>query len=294
MAVQSMAVVLVLCACGYLLAAEDQAVEPNKAMGQSTATADVELLGFRECMPVLFADKKEKMRMIRDSMPKWGYVKDREQYQRNIFAVAQNLFSEYEAYTLRILKLAEKAKADTNNEKLQEEIKAQTKEIHRIRGKWLLETIKHLELLSKEHADFTKIDSVHSLLGEALWWSGKDKEALKVLRDLIKKYPKSKELPRAYMFFGEYYLKKGEPDKAREAFGKASVVKGHDCAPCAAYRTGHCHRLSGDTGKAVEWFEKAALLAGKGSPVRAFSERALRLFKDMAPAGKKTEAPGKD
>jgi len=61
-------------------------------------------------------------------------------------------------------------------------------------------------------------------------------------------------------------------------FTKSTIApeNDHDCAPCAAYRIGCSHQLAGDTDKAIEWFEKAVSIAGKGSTVWAFSGRSMR------------------
>ena len=259
---------------------------------KADAAPALELLGFRECMPFLFADKKEKLKEIRKNQVKVKWQTNRILPNKNnnitsLFTLAQVYVSEYEKYVLRSLKLKEKAEADPENELLQKEIEHQRNTIDGIGQNWLSKAIKVLKQFSTIFPDDAKIDGARSLLGEALWWSGEEKEALEALRNLVKNYPKSKELPRAYMFFGEYYLKKGDLNKAREAFSKAALDKGHDCVPCAAYRIGHCHGLSGDTEKALDWFENAVSNAGVGSAVRAFSGRSMRSAQGMVqvPAG---------
>ena len=123
--------------------------------------------------------------------------------------------------------------------------------------KYLAESIKVFTKLIQDHSAYPNLDEAYLVMGEALWASGRDKQALKIFKMFIKLYPKNPESTRAFMFFAEFFFKKQDYKKALMMFQKAESFGASEYSYCLCHRVAYCHYKLGNTQQAIEWLNKA-------------------------------------
>jgi tetratricopeptide (TPR) repeat protein len=123
--------------------------------------------------------------------------------------------------------------------------------------KYLDQAIKVLKKMIPAHPRYEKSEEIYLLLAEVLWAAHSDKEALKVLKMFIRKFPTSPDIPRAYIFFGEFFFKEKQYDRASKMYQKADSFGPSDYSYCLSHRIAYCHYKLGNTQLAIEWLNKA-------------------------------------
>jgi TolA-binding protein len=116
----------------------------------------------------------------------------------------------------------------------------------------------------KEYPSFERTDEVLFFLGQFLMEDGQDKKALVAYNGLIKKYPKSKFLPDAWLAFGEYYFnnskgKRPELERALEAYKRAAEFTDSQVYAYALYKQGWCYFNMADYTSAKDKFKTVVL-----------------------------------
>ncbi|HVE82177.1 MAG TPA: tetratricopeptide repeat protein [Myxococcales bacterium] len=132
--------------------------------------------------------------------------------------------------------------------------------------------------IAQKYRDYERSDEVLYFLGHAFLESKSDQEqkkALVVFERLIKKYPKSKYVPDAYLAFGEYYFGRsktkadlGQIQKALEAYKAAAGFPENQVYAFALYKQGWCHFLLNDFQASMDKFKTVILMGelnGAGS-----------------------------
>src|SRR4051812_26937652 len=132
--------------------------------------------------------------------------------------------------------------------------------------------------IAQKYRDYERTDEVLYFLGHAFLESKNDqdqKKAMVAFERLIKKYPKSKYVPDAWLAFGEYYFQKSKTkadlaqiQKALEAYKAAANFPENQVYAFAIYKQGWCHFLLNDFQNAMDKFKTVILLGelnGAGS-----------------------------
>lgn len=132
--------------------------------------------------------------------------------------------------------------------------------------------------IAQKYRDYERTDEVLYFLGHAFLESKSDqdqKKAMVAFERLIKKYPKSRYVPDAWLAFGEYYFTKsktkadlGQIQKALEAYKAASNYPENQVYAFAIYKQGWCHFLLNDFQNAMDKFKTVILMGelnGAGS-----------------------------
>ncbi|WP_224246232.1 tetratricopeptide repeat protein [Hyalangium gracile] len=116
----------------------------------------------------------------------------------------------------------------------------------------------------QEYPNFDRSDEVLFFLGQFLMEDGQDKKALVVYERLVKKYPKSKFVPDAWLAFGEYYFnnskgKRPELERALEAYKRAAEYTDSQVYAYALYKQGWCYFNMADYPAAKDKFKTVVL-----------------------------------
>jgi TolA-binding protein len=116
----------------------------------------------------------------------------------------------------------------------------------------------------QEYPNFERSDEVLFFLGQFLMEDGQDKKALVVYERLVKKYPKSKFLPDAWLAFGEYYFnnskgKRPELERALESYKRAAEFTESQVYAYALYKQGWCYFNMADYPAAKDKFKTVVL-----------------------------------
>ncbi len=116
----------------------------------------------------------------------------------------------------------------------------------------------------QEYPNFERSDEVLFFLGHFLMEDGQDKKALVVYERLVKKYPKSKYLPDAWLAFGEYYFnnskgKRPELERALESYKRAAEFTDSQVYAYALYKQGWCYFNLTDFAAAKDKFKTVVL-----------------------------------
>jgi tetratricopeptide (TPR) repeat protein len=124
--------------------------------------------------------------------------------------------------------------------------------------------------IAQKYRDYERTDEVLYFLGHAFLESKNDqdqKKAMVAFERLIKKYPKSKYVPDAWLAFGEYYFTKsktkadlGQIQKALEAYKAAANFPENQVYAFAIYKQGWCHFLLNDFQNAMDKFKTVILM----------------------------------
>ena len=93
---------------------------------------------------------------------------------------------------------------------------------------------------------------------------GQDRKALVAYERLVKKYPKSKYMPDAWLAFGEYYFnnskgKRPDLEKALEAYKRAAEFPESQVYAYALYKQGWCYFNLADYQAAKDKFKTVVL-----------------------------------
>ncbi len=119
----------------------------------------------------------------------------------------------------------------------------------------------------REYPDFERTDEVLFFLGTFLMEDGQDRKALVAFKRLVEKYPQSRYIPDAWLAFGEYYFnnskgKRGNLEKALEAYKRAAAFPDSQVYAFALYKQGWCYfNLSDYPNAKDKW--KAVVLYGE-------------------------------
>ena len=135
---------------------------------------------------------------------------------------------------------------------------------------YLVQAVKVMQKLIQGHPGYNLVGDAylliaeaHLILGEAIWSSGREKEALKIFKVFIRYYPKNPESIRAYMFFAEFFFKSQKYKRALTMFQKAESFGKSEYSYCLSHRIATCYHQLGQTNEAIEWLNKANELRKK-------------------------------
>jgi len=124
--------------------------------------------------------------------------------------------------------------------------------------------------IAQKYRDYERSDEVLYFLGHAFLESKNDqdqKKAMVAFERLIKKYPKSRYVPDAWLAFGEYYFTKSKTkadlaqiQKALEAYKQAASYPENQVYAFALYKQGWCYFLLNDFQNAMDKFKTVILM----------------------------------
>ena len=130
--------------------------------------------------------------------------------------------------------------------------------------------------IAQKYRDYERTDEVLYFLGHAFLESKNDqdqKKAMVAFERLIKKYPKSRYVPDAWLAFGEYYFTRSKTkadlaqvQKALEAYKAASNFPENQVYAFAIYKQGWCHFLLNDFQNAMDKFKTVILMGELNGP----------------------------
>jgi tetratricopeptide (TPR) repeat protein len=126
------------------------------------------------------------------------------------------------------------------------------------------------------YPSFERTDEVLFFLGQFLMEDGQDRKALVAYERLVKKYPKSRYLPDAWLAFGDYFFnnskgKRTELERALEAYKRAAEFTESQVYAYALYKQGWCFFNMADYAAAKDKFKSVVLygeLAGAAGTER--------------------------
>ncbi|MCX7944684.1 MAG: tetratricopeptide repeat protein [Deltaproteobacteria bacterium] len=119
------------------------------------------------------------------------------------------------------------------------------------------------EKIIKEYPDYPRKDEVLFVLGYNLYEMGKKNEGVKYYWELIKKYPKSKYAPDAYLSLGEHFFNNNEVFKAVQAYEKALTFNDPKITVVALYKLAWCDYNLGEYEKGIEKLKQVVAFAQK-------------------------------
>jgi len=114
------------------------------------------------------------------------------------------------------------------------------------------------------YPNFERTDEVLFFLGQFLMEDGQDRKALVAYERLVKKYPKSKYLPDAWLAFGDYFFnnskgKRTELERALEAYKRSAEFTESQVYAYALYKQGWCYFNMADYQAAKDKFKTVVL-----------------------------------
>jgi tetratricopeptide (TPR) repeat protein len=119
------------------------------------------------------------------------------------------------------------------------------------------EEVKALDRIVRDHPEFALVDEALYRLGYSLLDKERPDVALRHMRALMAKYPRSRYVPHAFLAFGDHYFTEEDIDKAIQLYQKVLTFGATDAAPHAHFKLGWCWLNRSDHKKALDAFVKA-------------------------------------
>lgn len=110
-----------------------------------------------------------------------------------------------------------------------------------------------------QQSSLPRDDEVLLETAHSLYRSGHPEQSLRTLEELIKNYPRSPMIDTARNMTGQIYIDRYQYGKAIEALSQIERDSGE--YPLALYRSAVAYRLNGNSGKAIESYQRLATLA---------------------------------
>ncbi len=111
-------------------------------------------------------------------------------------------------------------------------------------------------MLQNDYKNYTRRDEVMLTMGYNLFESGEKDEGVKMYRELVKEYPKSRFSPDALLAIGEYYYAKKDVPNARTAYARALNYKDSRASTLALYKLAWCDYTLGNFSEAIQKFKQ--------------------------------------
>jgi tetratricopeptide (TPR) repeat protein len=111
-------------------------------------------------------------------------------------------------------------------------------------------------MLKTNYKNYPRRDEVIATMGYNLYENGEKDEGLKMYRELLKEYPKSRFSPDALLAIGEHYFAKKDILNATKAYARALNYKDSKASTLALYKLAWCDYQLGNYTNAIEKFKK--------------------------------------
>jgi tetratricopeptide (TPR) repeat protein len=161
--------------------------------------------------------------------------------------------------------------------------RARLERLEAVRQRHVDEQVTWLDRVVREHETYFRADEALYRLGFTLLEHDQPEVALRHIRLLITRYPKSRWVPSAYLAFGDHYFEREDVDKAAQLYEKVLAFHDPDTMPFAHYKLGWCHFDKQDFKRALDSFVKA-LQSIRASTAPGLYELREQVLKDLVRA----------
>lgn len=158
---------------------------------------------------------------------------------------------------------------------------------------WQEKSIKLYQGILRNFTRYSRADQATFYLGAAQQDLGRQDEAIRSFKKLVKLYPQSSFVPDAFVLIGEYYFDENNAYQALRAYQKATQYKDSEKYPFAMYKLGWCYYNVGDYGKGIDTMKAVVSysMGESGNSSLQLQEEALKdLVRFFADAGEMAEA----
>ncbi len=225
--------------------------EKKKVVPSGPAKIDMPKPEEKEVSRDELADKKrdEAIKMLKDIITRF----EKGPKKADVMFQLAELYWEKSKYVYfqemyKYEKMLDECNKKTKNLKACEKIKINTRESELYRK----QALNIYERIIKEYPDYPRKDEVLFVLGYNLYEMGKKNEGVKYYWELIKKYPKSRYAPDAYLSLGEHFFNNNEVFKAVQAYEKALTFNDPKIMVVALYKLAWCDYNLGEYEKGIE------------------------------------------
>ncbi|RMG20341.1 MAG: gliding motility protein U [Deltaproteobacteria bacterium] len=259
---------------------------PEKAKKEErtgpASISEMQRSGDRDLDREALADKKrdEAIAQLKKIIPK---IKDPSQKADLLFQLAELWWEKSKFVYFREMAEWDKAYDKWMEETARGVEKPEPVANHRESELYRAEAIKLYESILKNYPRYPRNDEVLFNLAYNMYETDRKKEGVALYWELIKKYPKSRFVPDAYLQMGEHFFNSNQVFKAQKAYQNAFEKGDARVKPFALYKLAWCDYNLGEYGEAqrklqevVAFTERQARAAGKDPSKVQLKSEALR------------------